>query len=219
MRSPLFTIMGYLHLLQKILQSQKSDTSLQYVEQARLAGLRLDQMLTEALDLIRFGHQTPPLRHQPLSLKCLFERLWGTFHIVAAQKQIHLQLVLKGNEDIVVQADPSFLERALDNLLANAIKFSPAGADVVLTGFERSGRIYFEVSDRGRGIPKEEQCALFEPFRQVSPGDRSGGFGLGLAIVRFIARAHGGDIHVASEPGCGTCFTLWIPRDSSAQAV
>jgi len=211
MRSPLFAMLGYLHLLQKQLGKQGTDQSLEYVQLAHQAGLRLDQMLTEALDVMRFGHQLPPVRMQTVRLRDLFERLQGTFQIISGQKQIRINMVLKGHEDVVLQADPSYLERALDNLVANAIKFSPAGGDVTLTGYERSGRVFFEVADRGRGIPFEKQPSIFEPFRQVIPDDRQRGFGLGLAIVRFIARAHGGDIEVVSEPGAGTCFTLWIP--------
>jgi signal transduction histidine kinase len=218
MRSPLFAMLGYLQLLQQQLEKNGTENSRQYVQLARQAGLRLDHMLTEALDSARFGHPLPPVQLQPIRLRDLFERLWGTFQIIAGEKQIHLNMILKGNEDVIIQADPSFLERALDNLIANAIKFSPAGRDVVLTGYKRDSRVYFEVNDRGRGIPKEDQTSIFEPFHQVHPGDQSGGFGLGLAIVRFIARAHGGDIHVASEPGMGTCFTLWIPAALASNA-
>ena len=216
MRSPLFAMLGYLHLLRNQLEKQGSEPSLQYARQAQQAGLRLDQMLTEALDAIRFGHQLPEVQLQTVRLRDLFEHLWGTFRIISEQKQIRLNLILKGNEELSFQADPSYIERALDNLIANAIKFSPAGGDVILTGFERSGRVIFEVADRGRGIPLEEQSAIFEPFHQAYSDDRNGGFGLGLAIVRFIARAHGGDVHVASDAGAGTCFTLWLPVSPSS---
>jgi len=217
MRSPLFAVLGYLQLLQKHLEMQKAGPTLEYAKLARQAGLRLDQMMTETLDLIRFGNHLPPVRMQTVSMKKLFEKIWGTFQIIASQKQVRLNVVLKGDRDFPVRVDSAFLERALDNLLANAIKFSPPHTDVVLTGSQQSGRVVVEVADHGRGIPKEAQASIFEPYSQVSSSDRSGGFGLGLAIVRFIARAHGGDIHVSSEPGTGTCFTLWIPMQQATE--
>jgi len=217
MRSPLFAVLGYLQLLQKQLEMQKAGPALEYAKLARQAGLRLDHMVTELLDLIRFGNHLRPVQMQTVSLQKIFEKIWGTFQIIASQKQVRLNVVLKGDSDLLVRSDPAFLERALDNLLANAIKFSPPHTDVVLTGSQQSGRVIVEVTDHGRGIPKEAQATIFEPFNQTCSSDRGGGFGLGLAIVRFIARAHGGDIHVSSELGTGTCFTFWIPLLTAAE--
>ena len=72
-------------------------------------------------------------------------------------------------------------------------------------------RIVFEVADTGRGIPKEAQSRIFDKFQQVRPGDRSAGYGLGLAVVKFIVDAHKGEIRVESQVGKGSTFTFWIP--------
>lgn len=110
-----------------------------------------------------------------------------------------------------MSGDPKLIERVFDNLVGNAIKFTPTNGKITVTAQRQAGRVYFSIRDTGRGIPKEAQSRMFEKFQQVQPGDCSGGYGLGLAVVKFIVEAHKGEIRVESEVGKGSIFTFYIP--------
>ena len=110
-----------------------------------------------------------------------------------------------------INADPLRLRQALDNLVANAIAHSPPGGDVVVSAGvgEGEGEILLSVSDSGGGIPVEEQDRIFEPGVRLASGRP--GAGIGLAVARAIAEAHGGTLTVESVPGRGATFTLALP--------
>ena len=107
------------------------------------------------------------------------------------------------------------MERALGNLLGNALKFTPRGGRVLLSADvrEESGErwLTLSVKDSGRGIPVDKLSAVFEPFSQVLGRDAGAGVGLGLAIVQRIMTAHGGRASVQSQEGTGSTFTLQFP--------
>src|SRR5205085_3354130 len=107
--------------------------------------------------------------------------------------------------------DPKLLERVFDNLVGNAVKFTPTGGTITVSAQRQQGRVQFLIKDTGRGIPKEAQSRIFDKFQQVRPGDRAGGYGLGLAVAKFIVEAHKGEIRVESEVGIGSRFTFWLP--------
>jgi len=110
-----------------------------------------------------------------------------------------------------VTVDPDRIVQVLVNLLSNAMKFSPAGASVRVAARAERGGILCSVSDRGPGMTAEERDRLFQPFVQLAGGAKVGGTGLGLVITRHIMEQHGGTITVASTPGKGSEFSIWIP--------
>ena len=109
--------------------------------------------------------------------------------------------------------DEEGITRILVNLVGNAIKFSPAGAEVVLASRVTCDEIEFSVTDSGVGIPPELAAQIFEPFRQVRRSDSSelGGSGPGLAICKGIVEQHSGRIWVESAPGQGSTFKFTLP--------
>jgi signal transduction histidine kinase len=116
--------------------------------------------------------------------------------------------------DRAVQCDPALLRRALDNLLDNAAKYSDDSAPVTLAvPGSTNGTLAFEIVDRGIGMSPDELSRAFTPFWRAdgSRTRKTGGVGLGLALARRIARAHGGDVTLTSEPGRGTTARLHIP--------
>jgi signal transduction histidine kinase len=116
---------------------------------------------------------------------------------------------------LVVWADREKTQQVLLNLLANAVKFTPAGGRVRVDADQdaHTGRIELRVKDTGPGIPEEKQSAVFEPFVQVdtSRTRQASGTGLGLAISRHLARGMRGDLTLDSAPGAGATFSLILP--------
>jgi signal transduction histidine kinase len=112
-----------------------------------------------------------------------------------------------------VRADQDALTTVLLNLLDNACKYTPGEKHIVLKAFPRNGHVVFAVQDNGIGIAPRERRKIFRRFYQVDQrlARESGGCGLGLSIVEFIVRAHGGTVQVESEPGRGSTFSVELP--------
>jgi two-component system, OmpR family, sensor kinase len=130
-----------------------------------------------------------------------------------SRHRIILEIQDTGNRTaFYVQADPARIGQVLDNLISNALKFSPEGMPVTVTLSTQIGDdgqwAALTVSDRGPGIPEERQSTLFTRY---SAGPESTGLGLGLYLAHSIAEAHGGSLTVKSAPGAGAEFTLRLP--------
>jgi len=116
-------------------------------------------------------------------------------------------------EDLpTVEIDPDRLAQALENVVSNAVKFTPPGGEVVVSAGVEAGEVWIRVRDSGPGIPPEEQARVFTPFYRGSVGCRfPQGMGLGLSIARDLIDAHGGRIALESVPGQGSAFTVHLP--------
>jgi len=211
LRGPLSAVVGYLDLMRRQLKDDSAPKLIEYIQLAREASQRLSQMVSDILDVVRFEQGKIELQPQQLSVENIFQKIRNTFSVNAAQKNIQILFDQPETKGLVVSGDPKLLERVFDNLVGNAIKFTPTNGHITVTAQRQAGRVYFSVKDTGRGIPKEAQARVFEKFQQVRPGDRSGGYGLGLAVVKFIVEAHKGEIRVESEIGKGSIFTFYIP--------
>ena len=125
------------------------------------------------------------------------------------------------SEPVLIDADRVQIERMLSNLLSNAVKFTPAGGEVrvKLTSLEDQAELIVE--DTGVGIPSDHLPHIFDRFYRVSNPSASAspekGLGLGLSFVAWIVKAHGGSVHVESEPGKGTKFIVSLPLSPSAK--
>ncbi len=212
LRGPLSAIMGYLDLLRRQLKDGPAKAR-EYVGLAREAGVRLTQMVSDILDVVRFEQGKIDLEIQAIPVEDVFHRLQNIFGVTAGQKNVVIKFTMAAR-GILVSGDPKMLERVLDNLVGNAIKFTPPNGVITVSAQRGKARTIFEVADTGRGIPKEAQSRIFDKFQQVRPGDRSAGYGLGLAVAKFIVEAHKGEIRVESEVDQGSRFTFWIPDQS-----
>ena len=120
-----------------------------------------------------------------------------------------------------IRGDAGRLEQVLDNLLSNALKYSPDGGDVLLQLRRASHGVLLAVRDKGIGLPAGEEERIFEPFRRGSNAvvRKLPGIGLGLHISRQIAEAHGGTLRAESQgAGSGTTLTLWLPAADAQDA-
>ncbi|WP_040570884.1 sensor histidine kinase [Methyloversatilis thermotolerans] len=154
------------------------------------------------------------LGRETIRLAALMEELHHTVEPVARQAGVAL-IVEPAVAVMEVSADRKALASALVSLLENAIQACDSRGEVRLSVHKTSGGVSFSVSDNGRGIPRDVQERLFEPFFTT----REEGTGLGLAIARGIARVHGGDIECESAPGAGSCFTLRLPAQTPEEVL
>jgi signal transduction histidine kinase len=161
---------------------------------------------------VRFEQGKIDLTIERIPVLEIFQRLKNTFGVIAEQKKVTLKLAILGDSGLMTYGDRKLLDRVLDNLVGNAIKFTPPDGSISVTARGDSGRVDFDVTDTGRGIPREAQSRIFDKFQQVRPGDRSAGYGLGLAVAKFIVEAHKGEIRVESEVGAGSRFAFWLPN-------
>jgi two-component system phosphate regulon sensor histidine kinase PhoR len=173
----------------------------------------IDDLL--ALSRIERDEKEQALDLQPVDLRLLAGEVLELCSVQAAQHDIKLELDCP--PDATWLLDESMLQRALINLVENAIKYSPESGTVSLRIRLAPGELRIQVQDQGPGIPAEHLPRLFERFYVV---DRArsrhlGGTGLGLSIVKHIARAHGGRVSVESRPGEGSRFTLHLPPRTS----
>jgi signal transduction histidine kinase len=147
-----------------------------------------------------------------LSIEQVIEPSLSVFRPVAARK--HVTLAWAGKRSLAIDCDSNKLRQALDNLVANAIKYAAKGGHVrVSTSSDAAQRrIVVEVADDGPGVAESERTQIFELYRQGASGRASGGTGLGLAIARGIAEAHGGGIEVGESDLGGAAFRLWVPK-------
>ena len=123
-------------------------------------------------------------------------------------------VVAETEEGLELDCDPDRLRQALDNLIANAVGHSPAGATVTVTARLVDGSVVIAVADKGEGIASDDLGRVFEPGVRLTAARP--GSGLGLAVVHTIAHAHGGEVEVESSPGQGATFRLVLPRASGA---
>ena len=146
--------------------------------------LRLDQVLA---DLVRELRQHPSAR------------------------QATLREVLQAPPDTRIVVDPLRLHQVVENLVSNALKFSPPGGEVTLAVRVTTQGLVWEVTDQGPGIPVEEQGRIFERFYRAQAAKAKPGTGLGLAIVKHLSRLMGGEVTVESRPGAGATFRVILP--------
>jgi signal transduction histidine kinase/ABC-type uncharacterized transport system permease subunit len=174
--------------------------------------LKLLKLIDDLLDLSRIDEDRLRLRIVAVDLAALAARLVEAALPLAQRKQIELSV--EPGATPVVEADEEQLERALVNLLSNALKFTEPGGRVRVAVGERGDDASFAVKDSGVGIRADDLPHVFERFYQADSSVR-GGSGIGLALALEIARLHGGDIDVQSSPGEGSTFTVRLPKSAA----
>ena len=169
--------------------------------------------LTDMLEDIRFVHQAESGKHV-LEYTPLNIHQYLTTVIEEQRAVIHYdgKILLHGDADETLLLDESLLHQIAANLISNAMKYSDAeNGVVVIEHAHHENQLRLRVKDNGIGIPAKDQAALFQPFHRAQNVGTISGMGLGLSIVRQAVQNYGGDVHVNSETGIGTTFTVSIP--------
>ncbi len=209
LRSPLAILRGELELAGRPGRSTAELTAA--VRSCAEEADRLARITDDLLVLARGDAGRLDLHVEETDLRQLFERSVGlaASRMAAAQVTCHADVP----PGTLVRVDPDRIRQAVDNLLANAVRFSPAGSVVVIAARRDGPDLRIEVRDQGQGFPDDFLPHAFERFRRpdTARSRDDGGAGLGLAIVQAICAAHGGRATISNVPGGGAVVTLWLP--------
>lgn len=212
LRTPLTSIRAALGLLTSgTLGALEDPRARRMLEMAAQNAERLTRLTNDILTLERLESGTDPLSLEDVSDAALLQMGVEGVQGLADQAGVRLSARPAG---IQLVADPDRVAQVLVNLIGNAVKFSPAGGEVLLTTEEGADAVVFSVRDQGRGIPPEKLATIFGRFQQVDASDArvKGGAGLGLAICKSIVERHGGRIWAESQPGEGSTLRFTLPR-------
>jgi PAS domain S-box-containing protein len=209
-RTPLTSVIGFAEVLEEEVEAD-------YVRFARLireSSTRLKDVLNSVLRLSKLEVGAVEFESEEVDLAAEVERTVKLLQPQAEEKDLTLRMAAP--DEVPARLDRGATGRILDNLVSNAIKYTPDGGEVEVRLQSEEGWAELEVDDTGEGIDEDFLPNLFEPFVQApGEGGRDEGSGLGLAITKRLVEGMDGEIEVETEPGAGTCFTVRFARDGS----
>ncbi len=210
LKHPLASIQEGAALLKEGTLGELNDQQEKIVNIIQEEGHKLLALIQDIMDLSKLEAGVMSFDFQEVDLRLIIDKVCREIEPLLTRQNLNLRLELEP-ELPWVKADILRIEQVLHNLLTNAIKFSPEGAEILLKVFPQDQGVVVAIKDQGPGIPKELQEHIFEKFAQISKGPRAKGTGLGLAIVRLIVEAHGGKTWVESKEGEGSTFYFFLP--------
>ncbi len=191
----------------------KDETSIRhFVGMIKKENNRMNKKVETILQIASLDKKEIAFKYENLSLHSIIERAVDTIEIHLHQRNGKLQLLLDASNPMIY-GDQEHLLNLVNNLLDNAIKYSPEAPDITVSTINSDGGIIMSVQDKGIGMSKSVQNKIFERFYRQSSGNVHDvkGFGLGLNYVREIIEAHKGSVNVISEPGKGSRFEIFLP--------
>ncbi len=233
LRTPLNSILLLARLLS---ENREGNLTAEQIESAGIvyrSGNDLLSLIDDILDLSKIEVGRMELNPERIAVGNLAEALNAGFGRLAEERGLHLAITVRPGCPETVVTDRKRVEQILKNLMSNALKFTEkggvsvefdrpqGGVDLSLSGLSSQRTLAVTIRDTGIGIPKDKQMLVFEAFQQAEKGTarKYGGTGLGLSISRELARLLGGEIHLESEPGKGSAFTLFIPVEIGQPAT
>jgi NtrC-family two-component system sensor histidine kinase KinB len=215
LKTPLTSVQMAIHLLLEELVGPLTPKQVELLLAARQDSDRILTMINDLLDLTRIEQGRVQLEQTQVPANELLDEAVKRFQPQAQARGLSLNSELH-HDKLTVMVDRERIEHVFDNLIMNAIQHTPRGGSVSLGVLADGERARFVVRDTGEGIPQEHAARIFEKFYRVPSTAHTGGAGLGLAIVREIVTAHGGQIEVSSPPGKGATFTFTLPATAAA---
>ena len=208
LRTPLTVIAGYVESMRDgILKPTPERLTLIYTEIERLQHLVSDLRMLSQADAGEL-HLNP----QPVAPRLLLERAAELFQHHAERQNVHLAIQIEGDVP-EIKVDESRMMQVMDNLISNALHYTPEGGKITLGAHKKENSVELIVQDTGSGIPAEEIPMIFNRFHRVEKSRHAeeGESGLGLAIVKALVEANGGQIWAESEEGKGTTMHMAFP--------
>ncbi|MDT8441576.1 MAG: ATP-binding protein [Desulfuromonadales bacterium] len=209
LRTPLTVIQGYLELL--LTNEELSADQVHEIETVVYdKALALERIVEDLLDVSRIEAGRPiHLDYNEVDMVREISTIVAQFRKESPRHRFALRLP---EQPVVLSIDKFKIVQVLENLLNNAVKFSPPDTEIRLSGEQVGDRFELRISDQGIGILPEDQAHIFDKFHRVDNSDTAvGGFGLGLYLAKRIVEAHAGELQVESELGQGATFTLSLP--------
>jgi signal transduction histidine kinase len=221
LRTPLNAIVGFTELLRDGTYGALTPRQEAVVARVEDSATHLRKLVDQVLDLARLAAGRMELHREPVEVRALLLGVAAEMEPLAAERGLALTLSV-GPALPRLETDPTQVRQVIVNLVGNAIKFTPQGGiqlrarQATAVGVPGPGAwVEVQVADTGIGIAPADQGRVFDEFEQVNPGARgaseSRGVGLGLPISRRLARHLGGDVTLASTPGEGSVFSVWLP--------
>ncbi len=224
LRTPIAVLKGYFDLLEMDLESQVSDSVKEYLQIIKSTINEMSEMVENMHDLSILSHYTGHLNKKRVRINDLVLHVFKKMKKLYVLRKIQLLYRLDDNDPIAV-IDPHKMEKALTELVQNALKYTKEGGKVLIRSkLDRNkNQVFISVIDTGIGIPHDKINYIFEPFYEVQnelhhftskTEFMGGGIGVGLPMVKEIVEAHNGEIIVESAPGKGSIFTVIIAAES-----
>src|SRR5271166_3841631 len=214
LRTPVNNIRGETEVA--LARARSADEYRDVIESCLEEAVRLSDLIGDLLFLARAESPLTHLRRERVDVRELLGGVVDYYEASAADGGISLTAAATA-EPVIAELDRTLLQRAVGNLVSNALANTPPGGTVVLETKTEFSAIRIDVSDTGIGIPPEALPRVFDRFFRVdsSRSQGSGGTGLGLSIVQSIAQLHGGNVEISSQPGQGTRVTLHVPASGA----
>ena len=218
LKNPIHSILAFAEIILDDEESPVTDWQRVGLESIQQSGQRLHVIADDLLLLRQLETANLPLESVEVDLADVVKRALTAASPVAAAAGISLHA--EGEQSLVTVADPGRLGQVIDNLIGNALKFTPCGGTVTVVLTRTVDELQLEVSDTGPGIATADLPHLFLPFFRVDAARRAGtpGAGLGLSIAKAIVERHGGSLTVRSSVGRGTTFSVALPLGGASAA-
>ena len=216
LKTPLTAVKGFMELLENEGIGQERRQEFLGLMSQEVG--RLERLIAEQLELARLDAGALSLEREPVDLGALAVEVAASRRLLSEREGVELAVSVPGAE-VVVDADGARVEQILLILLDNAVRHTPAGGKITVGVGVDGGHGTVSVRDTGSGISHDSQQFVFDRFYQADPSREGRGLGLGLAIARGLADAHGGSIEVRSTPHVGSVFTVRLPLVSQPPPV
>ncbi len=211
LRTPLAIMQGYVETMIMKDDQLEPEARKRYLNTVLSSSEKLSKLVAQLFEYSKLEANQIEPQKEPFFLSDLAQDVMAKYQILAERQNVRLSL--DASRDLpLVFADVALVERVIQNLMDNALKFTPSGGEVRLILSANNKEVEVRIADTGPGIPEHEQAHIFERYRQVGPGEvKSKGAGLGLAIVKKILDIHNSTIRVQSQPDRGAAFWFQLP--------
>lgn len=210
LRTPLAIIQGYIETLMIKKDSLTADDQDKYLAIIFNSSEQLSRLVSQLFEYSKLESNQIQPQKEPFFVAELAQDIYAKYQILAQARAIELKLDAP-KELPLVFADVALVERAIQNLMDNALKFTPEGGSVSIALAAKGKGVEVKISDTGPGIPEQEQSYIFERYRQTDTKAKAKGAGLGLAIVKKILELQNATIQVVSKPNEGATFWFMLP--------
>jgi signal transduction histidine kinase len=207
LRTPVTAILGSVSTLDRLADTIGADERRALVAAVSRNAAKLDRLLRDLLDVDRVSRNPHALDRKNVDLENLAADCLRAMQL-PGDRQVRLV-----TESVFAYVDPAKVERVLENLVSNAVKYSPPSATIWVMTTRHGSTPALVVEDAGSGVAPEYREAIFEPFRRLGATEGIPGVGIGLSLVREFARLHGGDAWVEERPGGGARFVVTLPEE------